>query len=101
MERIGVGCVFLRHFGVPDKLELVQLDGGEGQMGDGGGVMEDFLVRFARKTEYKVRADGYIAVGGAANGVLGIGMGVPPVDANERFVKSAFEAVLYHDEVFS
>ena len=99
-EEVEVGrmlCVFRCHEGATDELELVYLQGVDGQGGEDVGFAEEHVAGFAGESEDDMCSDGYAATGCAPDGIDGLPVGVSAADAKEGLVIDGFDAVFYDD----
>ena len=73
----------------------MELDGGEGQAVEDGGLGQEVFAALAWEAEDEVPAHGQAAPGGGADGRLGAGEVVAAVDEAEGAVVAALDAVLH------
>ncbi len=98
MEVGGMFCIFLRHSGVLDELELVEFEGGERESGKDFGFVKDGFPTLSRKAEDEVSTNGDAPSGCAGNGINGLGVVVATVDTRQRRVIGGLDAVFDEKE---
>ena len=94
----GILLVFLCHSGATNELELVELEGGEGKRRQDVGFSKNGFPTLARKSQNEVSTSSDVTSSSTLNGIDGLSMSVPSVDALERGVINGFDAVFDDEE---
>lgn len=95
-EKVEVGrilFVFFCHSSATNELELVEFEGGEGKRRQDVGFSKDGFPTLAWKSQNEVSTSSDATSSSTLDGIDGLSMSVPSVDALERGVIDRFDAV--------
>lgn len=93
VEVRGILFVFLCHSGATNELELVEFEGGERKRRQDVGFSKNSVPTLAWKSQNEVSTSADATSSSTLDGIDGLSMSVPSVDALERGVIDRFDAV--------